>query len=150
MQRYPCYAHLDKWTFSSYFLPYGSYLRLVTEDCRRLESVITKSLSAETLNNITRLYWTNQCERFHHRVFTNASNLCRVKEILSIYATHHAISLHLEWGNHVLIAKSLALIFFLKCAPFSFFITQRDILAFYHSHRKKTPKNKKTMVSCKM
>lgn len=49
-----CNAHLE--SFSTQYLPYGSYLSLVTEDRRKLESVMNKSLTTEILNKIANLY----------------------------------------------------------------------------------------------
>lgn len=92
----------DPWLDTQYLFPsIGSYLSLVTEERRKLESVITKSLSTEILNKIARLQdRTNQCQSLHHRVFINAPKSVLCKKILMDTATQHAIPLHLEWGNH--------------------------------------------------
>ena len=135
-----CNAHLE--SFSTQYLPYGSYLSLVTEDRRKLESVMNKSLTTEILNKIANLYTTNQCESLHHRVFTyapksvlfsrNFNGLCHSACHSSTFGTGK---------SSVLLAKSLGLNFS-KCAPFFRYMTRKDILALYHSQRKKTPKYK--------
>lgn len=132
-----CNAHLE--SFSTQYLPYGS---LVTEDRRKLESVMNKSLTTEILNKIANLYTTNQCESLHHRVFTyapksvlftrNFNGLCHSACHSSTFGTGK---------SSVLLAKSLGLNFS-KCAPFFRYMTRKDILALYHSQRKKTPKYK--------
>lgn len=135
-----CNAHLE--SFSTQYLPYGSYLSLITEDRRKLESVMNKSLTTEILNKIANLYTTNQCESLHHRVFTyapksvlfsrNFNGLCHSACHSSTFGTGK---------SSVLLAKSLGLNFS-KCAPFFRYMTRKDILALYHSQRKKTPKYK--------
>lgn len=135
-----CNAHLE--SFSTQYLPYGRYLSLVTEDRRKLESVMNKSLTTEILNKIANLYTTNQCESLHHRVFTyapksvlftrNFNGLCHSACHSSTFGTGK---------SSVLLAKSLGLNFS-KCAPFFRYMTRKDILALYHSQRKKTPKYK--------
>lgn len=135
-----CNAHLE--SFSTQYLPYGSYLSLVTEDRCKLESVMNKSLTTEILNKIANLYTTNQCESLHHRVFTyapksvlfsrNFNGLCHSACHSSTFGTGK---------SSVLLAKSLGLNFS-KCAPFFRYMTRKDILALYHSQRKKTPKYK--------
>lgn len=135
-----CNAHLE--SFSTQYLPYGSYLSLVTEDRRKLESVMNKSLTTEILNKIANLHTTNQCESLHHRVFTyapksvlfsrNFNGLCHSACHSSTFGTGK---------SSVLLAKSLGLNFS-KCAPFFRYMTRKDILALYHSQRKKTPKYK--------
>lgn len=135
-----CNAHLE--SFSTQFLPYGSYLSLVTEDRRKLESVMNKSLTAEILNKIARLYTTNQCESLHHRVFTYAPKSVLFKRNFNGLCHSACHSSTFGTGkSSVLLAKSLGLNFS-KCAPFFRFMTRRDILALYHSQRKKTPKYK--------
>lgn len=65
-----CNVHLE--SFSTQYLPYGSYLSLVTEDRRKLESVMNKSLTTEILNEIANLYTSNQCKSLHLRFFRYA------------------------------------------------------------------------------
>lgn len=132
----------DPWLDTQYLFPsIGSYLSLVTEERRKLESVITKSLSTEILNKIARLQdRTNQCQSLHHRVFIYAPKfvLCKRNSNGHCHSACHSSTFGMGKSS-VLIANSLGLNF-TKCAPIFRFMTRRDILAVYHSQREKTLK----------
>jgi hypothetical protein len=65
-----CISHLS--VYKPKFLPYGKHLELCDDDQNTLTNVLTKSLSAEKLEKISRLLTTNKCESLHHRIFTIA------------------------------------------------------------------------------
>ena len=144
-----CCAHLD--TFNTKYLPYGVYLNLNVIDKKKIESALNKSLSLDVLNKISSLHTTNQCESLHHRVFTyapksvlhkrNFNGLCHSACHSSTFGTGK---------SSILLAKSLGLNFS-KFAPFFKFMIRKDIIALYHSQRKKTAKYKiqKFLAKCK-
>lgn len=135
-----CRAHLE--TYNTKFLPYGTHLILSVEDKRKFEETLDKSLSLDILNKIACLHTTNQCESLHHRVFTYAPKSVLHKR--NFNALCHSACHSSTFGSgksSVLLAKSLGLNFS-KCAPFFKFMIRKDILALYHSQRKKTAKYK--------
>ena len=62
-----CEAHLPCYTTQS--LPYGQHNQLSTDDIDKIKTVLRKYLSTDSLQEMVKLYNTNQCESIRSQLF---------------------------------------------------------------------------------
>ena len=136
-----CTAHLESYNTS--YLPYGKHLGLNSVDMTRLKNILVSSFSPENLEAVSRLATTNSSESLHHRVFSYApKNTIWCRNFTSIcHSACHSSSLG-SGASSLAVAAKIGLKY-RATDPFVKQMVRLDLIARYHSRRKKSNQYKK-------